>query len=191
ALKLVDFSKIRYDKKTLHKPKGMQLNFGCIAKGYVVDKAVDYLQSHGATSGVVDCRSSIRIFGKQKEPFVVGIQHPRKMNEVIGELSLNDQSIGTSGDYQQFFELKGKRYHHILDPHTGYPHENTISVTVIAPNATWADGLSTALFVMDPTEAINYAKELPNTEAVIYYLSKDGIVSLKTAGMKDILKEKL
>jgi FAD:protein FMN transferase len=191
ALKLVDFSKIKFDKKTLYKPKGYQLNLGCIAKGYAVDKAVEYLQKHGAKSGVVDCRSSIRIFGQEKEPFIVGIQHPRKMDDVIGELKLHDQSIGTSGDYQQYFELNGKRYHHILNPHTGYPYENTISVTVIAPNATIADGLSTALFVMPPAEAINYAKDLPNTEAVIYYLSKDGIVSLKTTGMKDILKEKL
>lgn len=191
ALRLVDFSRIRYDKTSLYKPKGYQINLGCIAKGYIVDKAVAYLQSHGVKNGVVDCRSSIRIFGQDKEPFIVGIQHPRKMDEVIGELELHDQSIGTSGDYQQFFELNGKRYHHILNPHTGYPYENTISVTVIAPNAMLADGLSTALFVMPPAEAINYAKDLPNTEAVIYYLSKDGIVSLKTSGMKDILKEKL
>ncbi len=191
ALKLVDFSKIKYTHETLYKPKGYQLNFGCIAKGYAVDKAVEYLKKYGVKSGVVDCRSSIRIFGQEKEPFVVGIQHPRKANEVIGELTLHDQSIGTSGDYQQFFELDGIRYHHILDPHTGYPYESTISVTVIAPNATMADGLSTALFVMSPEEAINYAKDQPNTEAVIYYMSKDGIVSLKTTGMKDILKEKL
>lgn len=191
ALRYVDFSKIKYDKTTLYKPKGYQLNFGAIAKGYVVDKAVDYLQKHGATSGVVDCRSSIRIFGQGKEPFIVGIQHPRKMNEIIGELELHNNSIGTSGDYQQYFEVNGKRYHHILDPYTGYPYENTISVTVIAPSAALADGLSTTLFVMPPAEAINYVKNIPGTDAVIYYMSKDGIVSLKTSGMKDILKEKL
>ena len=96
-------------------------------------------------------------------------------------------SVVTSGDYERFFEKDGIRYHHIINPKTGYPALKTISVTVISKSALIADGLSTTLFVMNPIEGIELVKKYPDTEAIIYYKSDEGIVSLKSSGIKKYL----
>jgi thiamine biosynthesis lipoprotein len=92
--------------------------------------------------------------------------------------------VGTSGDYQQFYELDGKRYHHILNAKTGLPVENVFSVTVISPQAAWADGLSTALFTLSPEQAIDIVGEMNDTNCVIYYEQEGSIVSLKSEGIR-------
>jgi thiamine biosynthesis lipoprotein len=145
----------------------------------------------GLKSGYINCRSSMTFFGSAI-PEVVYIQHPRKTDDHIASFRIMNQSVGTSGDYQQFYELDGVRYHHIISPFTGYPVENVHSVTVLCKDAAWADGLSTALFLMPPEKAIEALKTIPDSNAIIYY-SKDGeLVSLKTVGMKDkALNEKL
>lgn len=108
------------------------------------------------------------------------------MDATIASFRLDNRSVGTSGDYQQYFEHEGTRYHHIIDAHTGYPVEDIFSVTVIHPSAAWADGLSTALFLMPPDAAMEYITSLKDTNCVIYYLQDDAIVSLKSSGMKDL-----
>jgi thiamine biosynthesis lipoprotein len=190
-LKKVDFSKIKFDKQRLIKPAGMQISFGAIAKGYIIDKAKDYMEIKGLKSGYINCRSSMTFFGNPI-PEVVYIQHPRKTDDHIASFRIKNQSVGTSGDYQQFYEIDGIRYHHIINPKTGYPVENVHSVTVLCDKAAWADGLSTALFVMQPEDAIAALKKIPNSDAIIYYTRDGELVSLKTVGMKDkALAEKL
>lgn len=190
-LSKVDFSQIKFDKKRLIKPAGMQISFGAIAKGYILDKARVYMQKKGLKSGYINCRSSMTFFGKPL-PEVVYIQHPRNTDDYIASFKIKNQSVGTSGDYQQFYEIDGIRYHHIISPFTGYPVENIHSVTVLCNNAAWADGLSTALFLMPPEKALEALKSIPESNAIIYF-SRDGeLVSLKTVGMKDkALSEKL
>lgn len=192
TLARVGFNKIRFNAKTLYKPVGMQLTFGAIAKGYILDKAREYAKTLGVLGCSIDCRSSMTFFGS-KIPQQVYIQHPLlKQDDYVASFKIKDGSIGTSGNYQQFFELNGVRYHHILDPFTGYPVPDVYSCTVIHPSAAWADGLSTALFLMPPEKAIAAAKAIPNCEAVIYYNDAGHTVSLKTMGMKNIaFSEKL
>ena len=185
---LVGFDKIKYDQNYLYKPYGMQLTFGALAKGYIVDKAREYMLSLDLYKGFIDCHSSMTFFGNMVLPEIVGIQHPRIMNEVIATLSIKDNSIGTSGDYQQYFDLDGARYHHILDAHTGYPVRNVYSVTVLNPSAFYADGLSTTFFLMQPEAAMDKIKQLPNTDAIIYYQKNNSIMSLKSQGIKAILQ---
>ena len=146
--------------------------------------------SQGLTSGYINCRSSMSFFGNSI-PNVVYVQHPRKPDDHIASFKIMNQCVGTSGDYQQFYEINGVRYHHIISPITGYPVEGVHSVTVLNPSAAWADGLSTALFLMPPGAAIEAIKSIPDCNAIIYY-SKDGeLVSLKTVGMKKLgLNEK-
>lgn len=189
ALKTVGFDKLKFDKSKLYRPIGTKINLGSISKGYIIEKAVNYMKANGVYAGYIDCRSSIVVFDRKNRPLTIGIQHPRKPNDVIAALNLRNSAIGTSGDYQQFFELNGKRYHHILDPKTGYPVENVYSVTVVNPSVFHADALSTALFVMAPEKAIDYIKTIPNSDAIIYYQTPEGIVSLKSMGMKKYLKE--
>jgi len=190
-LKLVDFSRISFDRKHLRKPVGMEITFGAIAKGYILDKARQYMTKMGIKSGYINCRSSMTFFG-DPVPHLVYIQHPRKLDDSIGSFRIKNLSVGTSGDYQQFYEIDGIRYHHIIDAHTGYPVPSVHSVTVVNPSAAWADGLSTALFLMPPDQAIDKLKTIPGTNGVIYYSKDEQLVSLKTAGMKELdLNEQL
>lgn len=190
-LKRVGFHKLSFDKQKLIKPSDMQISLGAIAKGYILDKAFAYMQSKGLKSGYISCRSSIRFFGLGF-PQVVYIQHPRKAEDHIASFKIFNKSVGTSGDYQQFYEIDGIRYHHIINALTGYPVQNVHSVTIEGPTAAWADGLSTALFLMAPEEAIEIAKQFPETNAIIYYDRDGEIVSLKSMGFKDSeLKENL
>jgi thiamine biosynthesis lipoprotein len=183
-LKKVGFNRISFDKQKLIKPVDMQLSLGAIAKGYILDKARSYMLTNGIKSGYISCRSSMTFFGNPISQ-VVYIQHPSKTDDFIASFKILNNSVGTSGDYQQFFEIDGKRYHHIINPFTGYPVEAVHSVTVLNASAAWADGLSTALFLMPPEAAIEAIKLVADSNAIIYY-SKDGeIVSLKTLGIMD------
>ncbi len=163
----------------------MQLTFGAMAKGFILDKAKAYMQEKGFSHGFINSRSSMCFFGYKLSPLVY-IQHPRKSDDSIASLRIHDNSVGTSGDYQQYFEVDGIRYHHILDAHTGMPVEDIFSVTVVTDSAAMADGLSTALFTLDPDEAMQIVGSLKNTNAVIYYLRDDAIVSLKSEGIKSL-----
>ncbi len=190
-LKKVGFDQIVYDEKSIYKPARVEVSFGAIAKGYILDKARDYMISLGLSKGYINCRSSMTFFGN-KIPQVVYIQHPRKSDESIASFKINNTSVGTSGDYQQFFEIDGVRYHHILDAKTGYPMPAMYSVTVVTDSAGWADGYSTALFVMDPNVAMTKIKDVKGLNAVMYYDQNGSPVSVKTIGMKDLeLSEKL
>ncbi|HNV92794.1 MAG TPA: FAD:protein FMN transferase [Candidatus Cloacimonas sp.] len=190
-LSKVDFTKIRYDEKRLIKPLGMQLTFGAIAKGYILDKARDHMQTLNLDNGYINCRSSMTFFG-YKKPQIVYIQHPRKLDDYIASFKVLNQSISTSGDYQQFYEYNGVRYHHIISPFTGYPVPDVHSVTVLCSSAAWSDGISTALFLLPPETVLDSIKQIADCEAIIYYSKADSLASIKTAGMKDKdLKEKL
>lgn len=192
ALHYVGFSKLAFDKNTLHKPAGMQLSFGAIAKGYILDKAAQKMKELGIVSGNIDCRSSMIFFGS-KIPQLVYIQHPMlSRDDYIASFKILNSSVGTSGNYQQCFEQDGVIYHHIIDPHTGYPTRHIFSTTVITPSAALADGLSTAFFLMPPQKAIEVAKNMEECELIIYYEHDGNTVSLKSMGMKQLdFNEKL
>lgn len=185
TLKRVGFDRVRFDRRRIILPQGMQITFGALAKGYALDKARQYMQAKGFISGQLDCRSSLTFFG-QKAAQIVSIQHPRPQpqKQTIGSFRVQNGSLSTSGDYQNGFDYAGKRYHHIIDPDTGYPVPRIYSVTVISSSAALADGLSTALFLLNPPSALEKIKRYPNTNAVIFYSEAGNIVSLKSLGMK-------
>ena len=126
-----------------------QLDFGAIAKGYAIDQGIKTLRAHGIQHAIINAGGDIRLIGKHGDKaWRIGIRHPRQQGEVIETLNLQgDISIVTSGDYERFFMIKHKRYHHLINPETGWPAKNAQSATVIANNATLADAWSTALFV--------------------------------------------
>ncbi len=125
------------------------LDFGAIAKGYAIDRGIAILRQHGIHNAIINAGGDIRLIGSHGDrPWRIGIRHPRKHNDVIAALNLQgDVSIVTSGDYERFFIDGGKRYHHLLNPTTGWPASGSQSATVIASNAALADAWSTALFV--------------------------------------------
>jgi thiamine biosynthesis lipoprotein len=156
-LKLINDGKVFRSTKT-------GLNFGAIAKGYAVDKAVDVLQKSGIQSALVNAGGEIKTIGND---WVVGVQHPREPNEIIRRIKLNGMSAATSGDYENYFEKDGARFHHILDPMTGYPARGIQSVTVLNINNAIADGLATAVFVMGKEKGLELIEKLRDTEAMI------------------------
>ncbi len=187
AKKNIGFDKISIKGNKIILPEGMKLNLGSLAKGYIVDKAVEYIQSQGEYTGYINAGGDIRYFGLNS-PVTIGIQHPRDKDEIIEKLHMKNEAIVTSGDYERFFMKDNIRYHHILNPETGYPAENTISVTVIAPNAMQADALSTAFFVMSPQDAVDLSNKMPNVETMIYFMKDGEPTSLRSAGMKKYIE---
>jgi len=144
------------------------LDLGGIAKGYAIDRAFETLRAEGYDNIIVNAGGDVRLHGQRGDrPWRIGITDPRQEDDVIGVVSVGDRAVVTSGDYERFFMYEGKRYHHILDPHTGYSSRGVISATVIAPTATEADALSTAVFVLGIDKGLALAEGLLGVEALL------------------------
>ncbi|VAX09208.1 FAD:protein FMN transferase [hydrothermal vent metagenome] len=132
----------------------VQLDFGAMGKGLAIDRIIDYLRSQGINNAVINAGGDLKVIGSHGDrPWRIGIRHPRPKgdNTVLAALEVNDgESVFTSGDYERFYIYEGRRYHHIIDPRTGYPADQTTSVTVIHNDAASADAAATALFIAGP-----------------------------------------
>lgn len=126
----------------------VQIDLGGFAKGWAVDRVIEKLQQHGVSNAIVNTGGDLRAIGSHGErPWRIGIRHPRQAGAIAAVEITQDAAVFTSGDYERFFEVDGKRYHHILDPRSGWPAQGTTSLTVIHPQAATADAAATALFV--------------------------------------------
>jgi len=184
-LKWIGYTNILLNKEkstVFLKKKGFEINLGGIIKGYAADKAVEILKKHGIKSGTVAIAGDIKTFGKRPDgtPWRIGIQHPRH-DEIIAVVNLSDAAISTSGDYVRFFIKDGKRYHHLLNPKTGYPAYECQSVTIIAEDAAYADALSTGIFILGPQKGLEVLKKLGFDSVII---DRDGKIFI-TEGIKD------
>ena len=169
---LINYKDIIIDEKQgtiFLRKKGMSIDLGGIAKGYASDRAKAVLKQHGIASGIVAVAGDISAFGRKVDgsKWRIGIQHPRKKDEFIGVIELQDEAVSTSGDYERFFIKDGRRYHHIIDPKTGEPSDKCQSATVIAKEGTATDALSTGIFIMGPEKGIALVDRLKDVEAVI------------------------
>jgi len=163
----------------------LSVDLGGIAKGYAVDEAVKVLKSLSVTSAVINAGGDMAVVGKKGDvPWRIGIQHPRDSQELIAVLDIADRSVVTSGDYERFFFTDGVRYHHIIDPRTGYPAGMTMSVTVVTDNTAVADALATAYFVMGPEKALETARRADGIDILV--VDSDGNLT-HTDGLSSIL----
>lgn len=161
---------------------GLKIDLGGIAKGYAVDRAVETLRRAGVMSAAVNAGGDIRLLGdRQGQPWRIGIQHPRQAGAIVATLTLQDQAVVTSGDYERYFEQDGIRYHHLFDPQTGRPARGCQSVSVIGADAASADALATAAFVLGPERGLDFLERLPGVEGLV--LAADGR-RLATAGLE-------
>ncbi len=141
--------------------EGIYIDFGAIAKGYCTDKISWLLRSEGVESAVLSLGGNVSLIGAKPDgtPWTVGIKNPFG-DGLYATIKAQDTNVVTSGDYVRYFEENGKRYHHIIDPSTGYPAESDLtSVTVISNSGATADALSTAFFVMGKEKTIEYWQE--------------------------------
>ena len=177
-------ARVGYDKLLLDEKKmtvqfaaaGMRIDLGGIAKGYAVDKCVRAMIKRGALGGMIDLGGNIRCFGQPprgREYWRVGVQDPNVAPddlagpEPLMVLTITDESVATSGDYRRFVNVHGEKQSHILDTHTGRGAAKLASVTIIAPDATSADALSTAVSVLGQEKGLDLIETLPNTEAIL------------------------
>lgn len=151
--------RIEGNRVGLMKP-GMSIGLGGIAKGYAVDRAAAILRQAGFNDFLVDGGGDILVSGhKGERPWRLGIQDPRgERGTLLGVVTLSGGALVTSGDYERFRIVNGVRYHHIIDPHTGWPARVCQSVSVVAVSAEKADALATAIFVLGPQKGIELAR---------------------------------
>ena len=154
----------------LSNPKTL-LDVGAIAKGYAVEEIAKWMKSEGIYGYILNVGGNVRTVGAPSdgEKWKIGIENPdteAKEEPYIAYLELNDMSLVTSGSYQRYYIVDGKKYHHIIDPDTLYPAENFLSVSVLCESSAMADALSTALFSMNLQDGKKLIKSLENTEAM-------------------------
>ena len=191
-LSLVDYGKILVDDDRstvkLGSP-GMQIDVSGIAKGYAVDRAIQILKDAGIRSALVNAGGDIYALASppRRKSWRIGIRHPRRSADLLGILELKDNTVATSGDYENFFEVDGKRYCHIIDTKTGRPVEGIMSATVVADSTTEADALATAVFALGADDGMKLIEGLEGVDGIIVTGEKeDDMKTLMSSGMKHI-----
>jgi thiamine biosynthesis lipoprotein len=166
TLKSIGYKNINIDsnKNRIMIKKGIDIDLGGIAKGYATDQAIAVLQKEGIHTALVNSGGDIRVIGDRE--WHVGLKDPRG-TAILAAIKVKNRAVVTSGDYERFFIKENKRYHHILDPRTGYPADLCQSVTVIAPTATDAVALAKGIFVAGPVKGMLIAASRPKTETII------------------------
>jgi len=171
ALPGINYRHVELDRKnsTVHFARpGVRMDLGGIGKGHAVDRGIAILQARGIDHALVTAGGDSRIIGDRfGHPWVVGIRHPDRKDQVIARIPLEDAALSTSGDYERYFDEKGVRYHHIIDPKTGHSASKVRSATIIGPTATRTDGLSKTAFVLGPEKAIEIYNRLDDIDAVL------------------------
>ena len=159
----------RNDTTVYLKLKGMKIGFGGIAKGYAADKAKKLLKDKGVIAGIINASGDMNTWGNQPDgkEWKVGIKNPMNKNKVFALMPISNSAVVTSGNYEKFVELGGKRYSHIINPKTGYPSSEIISVSVFAPKAELADALATSIFVMGIDVGLDFVNQLRNINCII------------------------
>lgn len=187
ALSLVGYEKVVLDKnaKTVYlTEKGMALDVGAIAKGYVTDEINSILAKYKVKSAIINLGGNIYARGdKNGSPFSIGIQNPySEHGDYLGIYRDTDFSMVTSGTYERYFEQDGKKYHHILSTTDGYPVENEIAaVTIISKNSMMADALSTSVFALGIEKGFELIDSLPDSDAIVITKDKKIILSKSMA----------
>ncbi|MDR2214985.1 MAG: FAD:protein FMN transferase [Nevskiaceae bacterium] len=179
TLPAVDYRQLKLDRanRTVFFAKpGMRIDLGGIGKGYAVDRGIEILRKLGFAHALVNAGGDTRVLGdRMGAPWIVGIRHPDRENEVVLRIPLEDAAFSTSGDYERYFDDGGVRYHHILNPKTGQSPHDIRSVTLISSTATRTDGLTKTVFILGPQEGMKFIDSLEDVDGVI--IAADGKVS--------------
>lgn len=171
-VRLINYRNILLDEPTgtvFLKEKGMRIGFGGIGKGYAAERAKRVMQEMGADSGVVNASGDLTAWGLQPDgkPWTIGIVRPDIKGEIFSYLSITNMALATSGNYEKFVMIGGKRYSHTIDPRTGLPVTGIKSVTIITPNAEIADAMATPVMIMGVCAGLYMINQMKDIEAVI------------------------
>ena len=190
AVKLVDYTKVRLEGNTVTLPEGLMIDLGGIAKGYIADQVKAYLEKHGVEHAILSFGGNIVAIGKKPDghDWKVGIQD---IDKPTGEYMLVAANRGgstvTSGIYERGFELNGVRYHHLLNPKTGWPEQNELaSVTILSDGSMEGDALATAAFVLGTEKGLELIESLEGIEAV--FIARDRKVTYSSGAKNYIIQ---
>ena len=164
---------------------GMKIGFGALGEGYAADRCRDMMIARGITSGIVNGTGDMITWGRQPngKPWTVGITDPHHPAELLAIVPIKNNAVVTSGSYEKFTILEGKRYPHIINPTTGYPATGVISVTVFGPSSERANGFSTSMMVLGRDAALQFIKRFPDYHYVL--ITDDGeLFSSRTLRLK-------
>ncbi len=191
--KLIDYRKIELDAKGKRARigKDQHIDLGGIAKGYAVDGAARVLKAEGVEDFLVQAGGDLYGSGKKPDgsPWVSGVRDPRGPHEsFFAMIDLTDHAFSTAGDYARSYIYKGKRYHHIIDPRTGFPATACRSVTIWAPTAFEADAIDDAVFILGPKEGLELIESLDGVGAVVVDAKNQVHVSHRLEGKVKILR---
>ncbi len=172
SVRLINYQNLVLDAKqctVFLKEKGMRIGFGGIGKGYAAQRAKDLLISLGVNSGIVNAAGDLTTWGNQPDgsPWTIGIANPDAAHLPFSYLSISDVAVATSGNYEKYALINGKKYSHTIDPKTGMPVSGIKSVTVICPNAELADAMATPITVMGVNVGLNLVNQLRQIACII------------------------
>ncbi|HDS9360472.1 TPA: FAD:protein FMN transferase [Enterobacter chengduensis] len=157
---------------------GMEIDLGAIAKGYIADRVRDYLRKEGTELGLINLGGNVQTLGSPDGGWSIGLKKPFAGDALIGTLTVENRSVVTSGTYERYFEQNGRRYHHILDPRTGYPLDNALdSVTLISKDSIDGDIWTTLMFGMGVEKGCAALRARPDIEAIFVTKTKEVVLS--------------
>lgn len=151
------------------KEKGMRIGFGGIGKGYAAENTKKLLLKKGVKAGIVNASGDLTAFGKPKEfdSWTIGIVHPDYANQPFSTMEITNLALATSGNYEKFVIINGKKYSHTIDPKTGYPISGIKSVTIISPNAEISDAFATPVTIMGIEAGLAMVNQIKGIECII------------------------
>lgn len=169
---LVSFRQIKLnsaDSTVFLEKTGMKIDLGGIAKGYAIDRAVAVLRDNGINNFLLNAGGDIFVSGSKGEntDWQIGIKHPRENDQLAATFAASDMAVATSGDYERYIDVNGRRYHHILDPRTAYPAIDCQSVSALAPTAEQADVIATYLFILGEISREETLPEIAQNHIII------------------------
>jgi thiamine biosynthesis lipoprotein len=172
SVKLINFRNVILDGKdntVFLKEKGMRIGFGGIGKGYAADRAKSVLKQSGVASGVVNAAGDLTTWGNQANgrPWTIGIADPNIRHHPFSYLSISDMAVATSGNYEKYAVINGKRYSHTIDPKTGLPVSGIKSVTIICPSAELADAMATPVMVMGVRAGLGLINQMNDIACIL------------------------
>lgn len=172
AVRLIDYRNVMLDETestVMLKEKGMRIGFGGIGKGYAADKAKALLVQEGVQSGIVNASGDLVTWGLQanQQPWTIGIAHPDDARTPFSWLNISDRAIATSGNYEKYVLIGGKKYSHTINPKTGMPVSGIKSVTIISPYAEIADAMATPVMVMGVKAGLNLVNQIQHLACII------------------------
>jgi thiamine biosynthesis lipoprotein len=168
-LPLIGMDKIRLEQEMLHfSVPGVELDFGGLGKEYAVDRCADLCRDFKIPSAMIDLGGDIRVTGQRPDaaPWLISVRHPRAPEKSLGVFNLSNGALATSGDYERYIEVGGKRYCHILNPKTGWPVQGNASVSIFAERCLLAGALSTVAMLKE-SRALEWLRGLKNVDCCV------------------------